>query len=245
MINQTFPYFKFVRIGLVVASLAVLAAAFMIRTTPLASASYGTGPCVKSLVGTNQVFDGEVNTNISNITGVTAKIGTDNPGICADSSRGSSSVWVMLLNNSGCYAQAGWAKDYPATAPSFFVEMTDSNCLPLATVWFGNPQIGSQHTYKVTYDSSSTFHLYIDGTLMYTKQENWRPNGDQFSGEAHDTADQMPGGYNSYIYFSSAQYRQGSTWYGGNQSSYNHFPYGGLWFPGGQSLGIYDTRYAS
>ena len=67
----------------------------------------------------------------------------------------------------------------------------------------------------------------------------------EYEGEVHDIADQMPGGVNAYTYFQNVVWRKNGVWYSGSLNALNTFTYGGLWFPGGSNIGIYDTRFSS
>lgn len=189
-----------------------------------------------------------MNHSKSGVTGAKANIGNDNPTVCEDSTRGSSSAWSMIEDSSGCYyAQTGWAKDYPYSRPQYFYEITTSTCQLSSPVFVGVPAYPSTHNYEVTYDGNNTFHFYVDGTSVGTSQPSvhWVPGGMDYLGEVHDVADQMPGGVNAYTYFQNVLWRQNGSWYGGSLSAENTFQYGGLWFPGGTNIGIYDTRFSS
>ncbi|HEX8731157.1 MAG TPA: hypothetical protein VF725_03755 [Ktedonobacterales bacterium] len=220
----------------------LLAVATYLAASPTAFANQGFFPnCVRE-TDSSSSFDGAQNENISGVTGATAEIGSDNPIICNQFPRGSASAWSML-DRGPEYAQVGWTRDYSMNTPEWFDETDDANA-HVVIVYLGFFTVGSTHTYKVTYNSGS-FNFYVDGSWLDGRPQDWSPQGVEFMGEAHDTADQMPGGYSAYIYFTSVEYLQGHTWSGGNLTAVDDFPNSAEWWPGGLSFGIYDTLYSS
>jgi len=122
----------------------------------------------------------------------------------------------MLFNNStGSYGQVGWLQQTGGTRYNF----TETNTSGLFHQdFFSASTLGTSPQYKMTF-SSNAFHYYIAGTNVLTDSNTgytgcWAEQ----MGEVTNSANQMPGGYNSHDTFTSAEIRRADTegWYNTN-----------------------------
>lgn len=121
--------------------------------------------------------------------------------ICPGSGDHQSSAWVMEQpSDASGYAQAGYWRLPGFTVDHLFAQWAAPGTSVDDDTIFGPSAVdGSTHTYKVQYVASCTCeYMYIDGGFVartyFNVIANWpRPWAMALLGEAHSTADDIPG----------------------------------------------------
>jgi hypothetical protein len=137
------------------------------------------------------------------------------PYVSGDSGIGTS-MSVLLALNTGVYAQIGWNKHKSGSSfvREVFSDFRDGWGHAYWNTWSGQ-SVGTYTNYEVTFVSSTDhFLMWVNGSNYLNMGANWTPASYQVFSETQDTADQMPGGYNSgsHAYFVSTWYNNGSGW---------------------------------
>ena len=178
---------------------------------------------------------------------------TQNPAVAANSSV---SVWPMVTDGVGNYAQVGWLKYASWDHPYYFYEY---NYQP-TNFWqqisyptLGSPAIGSTNGFKVGNDSTYMYFVINNGTYGTVRLSSipFSRNQIQFFGETHNTEDQCPGSASNKLSMSSAMYKNTSnTWV--STTAINPYTYGygyldtmrnDILLYGSSSWNIWDDRY--
>jgi hypothetical protein len=157
------------------------------------------------------------------------------------------SAWAMQFNAATLkYGQVGWIQQANGSRYDFTESSTVNGGFQQRLL--SASSIGSAPQYKVTF-SGNAFHYFIDGTNVDTDANTgytgcWAEQ----EGEVRNSANQMPGGYNSHVSFTTAQVRRADTqaWFNadGTLTSDNDSWYGHSKVSSSQ-LDIWDKACAS
>jgi hypothetical protein len=201
---------------------------------------------------------GAYNVASSNPTGVFARITSDDPFVCSDGGVGGlSTAYVMLENSQGnAWAQVGWWVDpYMDGGNNGPIEYSQweynyGQTAP-ATALYGSNGTGTNAFQVVddTRNQSNGGFIYFSVNGINVGQVYWNNvfglwpcDGFEYSGEAGNTADQMPGTSPNPVEFSSIDYM---SWHTSTNTMGTAQPYLNTWVNNLSYGGQYNADYSS